>query len=64
MSYRIVLTKVQTVVMRDFPGGPGFENLPSNGEDAGSIPGWGTKIPHAVEPLSSCTRTTESTHHN
>ena len=55
MSYRIVLTKVQKVVMRDFPGGPGFENLPSNGEDAGSIPGWGTKIPRVTttEPMSS-----------
>ena len=39
----------------DFPGGPGFENLPSNGEDAGSIPGWGTKIPRVTttEPMSS-----------
>lgn len=49
MSYRIVLTKVQKVVMRDFPGGPGFENLPSNGEDAGPNSGHGTKIPHVFQ---------------
>ena len=34
----------------DFPGGPG--NQPSNAEDAGSIPGRGTKIPRAVGQLS------------
>ena len=27
-----------------FPGGPVVKNLPSNAEDAGSIPGQGTKI--------------------
>ena len=39
----------------DFLGGPVVKNLPCNAEDTGSIPGWGTKIPHAVEhvlPLS------------
>ena len=34
---------------RDFPGGPVVKNLPSNAGDAGSIPGQGTKIPHAME---------------
>ena len=33
---------------RDFPGGPVVKNLPSNAEDAGSIPGRGTKISHAA----------------
>ena len=33
----------------DFLGGPVVKNLPCNAEDTGSIPGWGTKIPHAVE---------------
>ena len=28
------------------------KNLPSNSGDAGSIPGQGTKIPHASRPLS------------
>ena len=32
---------------RDFPGGPVVKNLPCNAGDAGSIPGWGTKIPQA-----------------
>ena len=25
------------------------ENLPANAGDTGSIPGWGTKIPHAAQ---------------
>ena len=32
---------------REFPGGPGVRNPPSNAGDTGSIPGQGTKIPHA-----------------
>ena len=31
----------------DFPGGPVVKTSPSNAEGAGSIPGWGAKIPHA-----------------
>ena len=38
----------------DFPGGPVVKNLPSNAGDAGSIPGRGTRIPHAAEQLSLC----------
>ena len=37
---------------RDFPGGPLVKNPPSNQWDKASIPGCGTKIPHAAEPLS------------
>ena len=33
---------------RDFPGGPVVKSLPYNAGDAGSIPGQGTKIPHAT----------------
>ena len=29
------------------PGGPVVKNLPGNSGDSGSIPGLGTKIPHA-----------------
>ena len=29
----------------DFPGGPGVKNPPSKAGDAGSVSGWGTKIP-------------------
>ena len=43
----------------DFPDGPVVKNLPSNAGDAGLIPGWGTKIPHAVEQLSLCAATGE-----
>ena len=46
---------------QDFPGGPAVKNLPFSAGDMGWIPGWGTKIPHAVEQLSLCTPTTEST---
>ena len=37
----------------DFPGDPVVKNPPSNIRDAGSIPGpgWGVKIPHALEQL-------------
>ena len=37
------------------------KNLPSNAGDVGSIPGQGTKIPHAAGQLSPCTATTEPT---
>ena len=36
---------------QDFPGGPGVKNPSSNAGDVGLIPGWGTKIPHAVGQL-------------
>ena len=36
--------------MRDFPGGPVVKTLPSNAGGAGSIPGWGAKVPHASGP--------------
>ena len=34
----------------DFPGRPAVKILPSNAGRAGSIPGWGAKIPHAPWP--------------
>ena len=37
---------------RDFPGGPVVKNPCSNAGDEGSIPGQGTKIPHASGQLS------------
>ena len=33
---------------RDFPGGPVVKTPPSNEGGTGSIPGRGTKIPHAA----------------
>ena len=49
---------------RDFPGGPVVKNPPSNAGDAGSIPGQGTKMPHATGQLSPHATTTEPRHHN
>ena len=43
----------------DFPGGPVVKNLPYNTGDASSIPGQGTKIPHAAGQLSPRGTTTE-----
>ena len=37
---------------RDFLGGPVVGNLPCNAGDTGSIPRWGTGIPHGRERLS------------
>ena len=45
------------VSLGDSPDGPVVKNLPSNVEDAGSIPGQGTKIPGAAELLSQSTTT-------
>ena len=35
---------------RDFPGSPEVKSSPPNAGGAGSIPGWGAKIPHASWP--------------
>ena len=49
------------------PGGPVVKNPPCNAGDAGSTPGWGTKIPHAMEqiiplqPESPCVPRKDST---
>ena len=37
---------------QDFPGGPVVKNPSCNLGNASSIPGQGTRIPHAVEQLS------------
>ena len=50
--------------MRDFPHGPVVKNLSCNAGDTGSIPGWGTKIPHAAGQLSLRAATTEPVRHN
>ena len=48
------------VEARNLPGGPVVKNPPSNAGDKGSIPGWGTKIPHAVGQLILCATTREA----
>ena len=47
------------VYFGDLANGPVVKNPPSNVGDVGSIPGWGTKISHAVGPLSPRATTTE-----
>ena len=47
------------ILNRDFPGGPAVKNPPSNEGGSGSIPGQGTKIPHAMGQLSLGATTTE-----
>ena len=49
----------QKATVRDFPGGPVVKNPPYNAGDAGSIPGQGTKIPHAAGQLSPRATTAE-----
>ena len=53
---------------RDTSGGPVVKNLPSNAGDVSSIPGQGTKTPHAMVQLSLCTtmkdHATTKTQHN
>ena len=44
------------------PGGPVAKNPSSNAGDVGSIPGQGTKIPHAAGQLSPRATTTEPVH--
>ena len=51
--------RLKTGFERNFPGGPVVKNPPSHAGDAGLIPGWGTKIPHAVGQLSPRATTTE-----
>ena len=44
---------------RDFSGGAVVKNPPSNAGDMGSIPGQGTRTPHAAEKLRPRISTTE-----
>ena len=56
---RLVYTEssLKSKQLRDSPGGPGVKDPPCNAGGMGSILDWGTKIPHAVEQLSSCVAT-------
>ena len=53
-----------SVKMGDFSGGPVVKKSPSNAKDVGSIPGRGTKIPHALGQLGSCATIRKSVNHN
>ena len=50
-----------TVAQRDFPRGPVVKIPLGNRGDMGSVPGLGTKIPHAVGQLTLLTAITEPT---
>ena len=45
-------TSFKALLKGDFPGGSAVKNLPGNAGDTSSIPGQGTKIPHATGQLS------------
>ena len=59
--WKIVWRFLKKLKTGDFPGGPVVKNPPSNAGDAHSIPGRGTKIPHAAGQLSPRVTTTEPT---
>ena len=48
VSYTGYVSSFQRRDCEDFPGGPVVETSPSNAEDAGSMPGQGSKISHAA----------------
>ena len=49
---RVKYTSIKKNIIRDFSGSPVVKNLPSSARDMGSVPGGGTKIPHAAGKLS------------
>ena len=55
--FPIVIQNSSSNLAGTFPGGPAVKNPPCNAGNMGSIPGRGTKIPHAVEQ-------TKPKHHN
>ena len=52
--------RLQEVGGTDFTVGPVVKKPSANAGDTGSIPGLGTKIPHARGKLSQCTTTAEA----
>ena len=57
-NFRLIMT------LKDLPGSPVIKNLPSNAGDMVLIPGWGTKIPCALEQLNPHTTHREPVCHN
>ena len=56
---KIFTKHLRKLALGDIPGGPEVNNPPTNAGDMGSIPGLGTKIPHAMEQPNPCATTTE-----
>ena len=59
MRIYITHTELMSQVLKGVSGGPVVENPPANAGDTDSIPGWVTRIPHAMGQLSLCTTTRE-----
>ena len=60
LGHKVSFGKLKKIeIIRDFPSGPVVKNPPSNAGDMSSIPGWGTKIPHAAGQLGLQATTTE-----
>ena len=55
----ILNVKCFNTMSRDFPSGAVVKNPPCHTRDVGSIPGRGTKIPHAAGQLSPRAATSE-----
>ena len=53
----IKFKSAKKTINKGFPSGPMVKNLPSDAQDVGSIPSWGTKILHATGQLSLCAST-------
>ena len=54
----------KNLCVKDCRDSPLVKTMPSNAGDESLIPGWGTKILHALEQLSPCAATTKSERHN
>ena len=52
MAPWILVWTIKKKGLWDFPGSPLVKNPLSNARDTGSVPGPGTKIPHAMGQLS------------
>ena len=61
ISLYLGLSILQSAI-RDIPGGWAVKNLPCSADDIGSIPGWVTKVSHAVEQPSPWATATGPTH--
>ena len=59
LEVKNIITEILKLNGWDFPGGPVVKNLPYNAGDTGSIPGQGTKIPHAAGQQSPRATATE-----
>ena len=59
VKMKIFTKHCRKFTLGDIPGGPEINNPPASAGDMGSIPGPGTKIPHALEQRNLCATTTE-----